>query len=320
MEGVMKQLILDGHGLCLIDPHGDLYHRMLDFCAYVNMVEPELHLERRIVPFDIAETKHMLGFNPVQRNARVMTYQVVALMEAIRKCWSGDSFVETPRLARWLFNTGYAVVDGDATFLQAYDMVDPKPNPYRSGLTRLIQNPRIRAEWEWIAKEKGDKREERLESTFNRIREFVSHEVLRLIVGQYTKTLDFAEVLAGRKILLVNLAKQNIVSEDNQRLLGTLLVNEILTAAFARRPGERVPFYFFIDEFQQFATKDMCEILDGGRKFGLHLDSRPSTLEPTEGTRSRGILFNTHECAHQSRVWWPYRRGLGRPGTRAFHR
>src|SRR5262249_47572151 len=30
-------------------------------------------------------------------------------------------------------------------------------------------------------------------------------------------------------------------------------------------------FYLFVDEFSNFVTKDMCEILDAGRKFGLHL-------------------------------------------------
>lgn len=237
LEGIMKQLILGGHGLCLIDPHGDLYHRLFDFCAFMNRELPELKLGQRVIPFDIGETKHMLGFNPVRRNARVMTYQVVALMEAIRKCWARDSFVETPRLARWLFNTGYAVVDGRATFLQAYDMVDPKPNQYRSGLIGRLSNPQIRSEWEWIAAMKGDKREERLESTFNRIREFVGHEILRLIVGQYTKTIDFADVLGDRKIVLVNLAKQNTISEDNQHLLGTLLVNELITGRFCPAAG-----------------------------------------------------------------------------------
>jgi len=260
MEGVMKQLILGGHGLCLIDPHGDLYERMLNFCAYMNLEEPDLQLAQRVIPFDIGETRSLLGFNPVQRNARVMTYQVVALMEAIRKCWERNSFAETPRLARWLFNTGYAVVDGHATFLQAYDMVDPKPNVYRDGIMQRINNPQIKSEWDWIASMKGEKREERLESTFNRIREFVGHEMLRLILGQYTNTIDFGGVLAGRKILLVNLSKQNTISEDNQHLLGTLLVNELLTAAFARRSGERTPFYLFLDEFQHFVTKDMCEV------------------------------------------------------------
>jgi type IV secretory pathway TraG/TraD family ATPase VirD4 len=44
-----------------------------------------------------------------------------------------------------------------------------------------------------------------------------------------------------------------------------------MTAAFCRRPHERTPFFVFIDEFSHFVTKDACEILDGGRKFGLHL-------------------------------------------------
>ena len=29
LEGVIKSLILEGEGVCLIDPHGDLYHRCL---------------------------------------------------------------------------------------------------------------------------------------------------------------------------------------------------------------------------------------------------------------------------------------------------
>jgi hypothetical protein len=54
-------------------------------------------------------------------------------------------------------------------------------------------------------------------------------------------------------------------------MLGTLLVNELMTAAFGRRPQERTLFFVFIGEFSHFVTKDACEILDGGRKFGLHL-------------------------------------------------
>ena len=59
--------------------------------------------------------------------------------------------------------------------------------------------------------------------------------------------------------------------EDNQHLLGTLLVNELVTAAFARPQNQRTPFYAFIDEFQHFVTKDTCEILDGRAQVWLHL-------------------------------------------------
>src|SRR5258708_26132510 len=127
---------------------------------------------------------------------------------------------------------------------------------------------------------KLSRREEKIESTLHRIKPFVEHEVHRAMLGQYTKTLNFSDVRSDRKILLVNLARQNVISEDNQHLLGTLLVNELLSAGFARRPQERQPFFVFIDEFSHFVTKDACEILDGGRKFGLHFTLAHQHLDP----------------------------------------
>ena len=271
IEAILKSLILQGHGVVLIDPHGDLYHRMLDFCAWLSLRRPELLLHQRVVPFDVAETQSVIGFNPIARNSRVMTYQVVALMEAIRKCWSQTSFDATPRLARWLFNVAYALVSADVTLVQAQDLVNPASSLIRSAITARITNPRIRAEWEWLEEMKIDRREERTESTLNRIKPFVEHELIRPMLGQQTKTLDFPGILAGGKILLVNLARQNVISEDNQHLLGTLIVNELITAAFACKSGERRECFLAIDEFSRFVTKDACEILDGGRKFKLHL-------------------------------------------------
>lgn len=271
LEAAIKSLILQGYGVALLDPHGDLYERILSFCAWLSIRKPQLQLHRRVVPFDVSETRRMIGFNPIARNARVMTYQVVALMEAIRKCFGQGSFQETPRLARWLFNVAYALVSCGLTLVQAQHLVNPGPSSMRTAICARIANPRIRAEWEWLESMKFDKREERIESTLNRIKPFVEHEIIRPILGQHTKTLDFPAILRDRKILLVNLARQNSISEDNQHLLGTLLVNELMTAAFGRRQQERTPFFVFIDEFGHFVTKDACEILDGGRKFGLHL-------------------------------------------------
>ena len=271
LEAVIKQLIHTGRGLCLIDPNGDLYDRIIDYCAYLNQQEPQRHLERRVIPFDIAESKYILGFNPAQRNARIMTYQALALIEAIRKVWGQDSFQDTPRLARWLYNTAYGVIDPNLTLLQAHHLVDPKANPQRLVIASRISNPAIAGEWQWISEMKDQFRNELIESSYNRIRVFLQHEVLRLILGQHRRTIDFSSILDGQKIVLVNLAQQNVIPKDFQHMLGTLLVNELLTAAFARPQGQRTPFYLFVDEFSNFVTKDMCEILDAGRKFGLHL-------------------------------------------------
>ena len=72
---------------------------------------------------------------------------------------------------------------------------------------RRIQNPDIRAEWEWVMGPtfRRPGKDDPLESAFNRIREFTSNELIRQMLGQYTNTLDVPSVLRDRKILLVNL-------------------------------------------------------------------------------------------------------------------
>lgn len=271
LEGMIKTLILQGKGVCLIDPHGDLYERVLDFCTWLHVRYPKQRIVERVIPFNVAERQHIFGFNPVARNARVMTYQVVALMEAIRKAWGQDSFDQTPRLARWLFNAAYALIEADLTLVQSKHLLDPKPNQYRDGIVQRLKSPDIKAEWEYLSAVRDKERNEFTESSFNRLRPFVMNEVISAIIGRQRRTVNFPSVLDGQKILLINLARQNTISEDYQQMLGTLLVNELLTAAFARPRGQRAPFYCFIDEFSRFVTKDICEILDGGRKFGLHL-------------------------------------------------
>lgn len=271
LENIIKSLINAKQGVCLITPHDELYRRLISYCAWKHRKNPELDLARRVIPLDVSEEKRVVGFNPVARNARDLSYQVIALMEAIRKCWGQDNFQETPRLARWLYNTGYGVVEPGLTMLQAQTLVDSKPNPIRDAIVHRIKDRDIKAEWQWIMERKMEFQDDRLESSFNRLREFTSNSVLRLMIGQQKRTIDIPAIMRDRKILLVNLDAPNMMGETNQSVIGTLLVNEILTAAFARPESMRSSFFLAVDEFQHFATKDMCAILDGGRKYGLHL-------------------------------------------------
>ena len=73
LEALIKSLILQGYGVAVIDPHGDLYNRLLAFCSWLNLQKPEIELHRRVIPFDVGETRDVIGFNPVSRNARVLT-------------------------------------------------------------------------------------------------------------------------------------------------------------------------------------------------------------------------------------------------------
>jgi hypothetical protein len=57
LEALIKSLILQGHGVTLLDPHGNLYHRILAFCAWLSMQRPDLQLHRRVIPFDVSNSQ-----------------------------------------------------------------------------------------------------------------------------------------------------------------------------------------------------------------------------------------------------------------------
>jgi CxxC-x17-CxxC domain-containing protein len=75
------------------------------------------------------------------------------------------------------------------------------------------------------------------------------------------------------KILLVNVSKGRI-GEDNSALLGAMIITKIQLAAMERikvPEEERVDFYLYVDEFQNFATDSFASILSEARKYRLAL-------------------------------------------------
>ena len=75
------------------------------------------------------------------------------------------------------------------------------------------------------------------------------------------------------RFLLIDLPK-GVVGEMNAYLLGMIVVGKILMAALSRTdmPAEaRKDFYLYIDEFQNFTTNSICQILSEARKYALNL-------------------------------------------------
>lgn len=73
--------------------------------------------------------------------------------------------------------------------------------------------------------------------------------------------------------MIVNLST-GLVGEDNAALLGALLVTKIQMAALSRADqpsNDRIPFYLYVDEFQNFATDSFATILSEARKYALYL-------------------------------------------------
>lgn len=115
---------------------------------------------------------------------------------------------------------------------------------------------------------------------------FISNSMMRNIIGQSRSAFDFSKAMNEGKIILVNLSKGEM-GEFNSRLLGMIIVAKIQMGAFARASQpekERVPFYFYIDEFQNYVTEAIESILSEARKYRLSLNIAHQYIDQLESS------------------------------------
>jgi hypothetical protein len=107
----------------------------------------------------------------------------------------------------------------------------------------------------------------------NKVGAFTANPTVRNIIGQPKSSFNIRRIMDERKILIVNLSR-GLIGEDNAALLGALLVTKIQMGAMSRADipaEERIPFYLYVDEFQNFATDSFAVILSEARKYALNL-------------------------------------------------
>ena len=93
------------------------------------------------------------------------------------------------------------------------------------------------------------------------------------MVGQRQNALNFEKFMNEGKIVVLNMSKGKL-GDDNAGLLGSMFITKIQQAALARakvKEEERRDFYFYVDEFQNFATDAFSSILSEARKYHLDL-------------------------------------------------
>lgn len=270
----ITQDIQAGHGVCVIDPLGGLYDHLVRWCAARGM-----HRRRKIHFFDPNSDDHVIGFNPLARRVgEDVSKRVDTMAQACARVWSND-LSATPLLKRMLRMVFTVLVERDLTLAEAVDLIVPPTteveHDIRSFLTRS-NNTYIDRLWSQLLQEEAQKAKrggeaEDLKSTNNRMSEFLMSERMARIFGYGLGSLDLEQCMKDGHCVFVNLQTTNI-SDDNARLLGTLITNELLQVARARDNSEaaRAPFYCYIDEAYRFLSEDVEQALDETRQKGLH--------------------------------------------------
>jgi len=147
--------------------------------------------------------------------------------------------------------------------------------PYRKQKIERCKNPLVSQFFNDIAsKTEGEQSFANFaQYVTNKFDVFLANEIMRPIVAQEKSAFNFRDIIDGRKILLINLAK-GLLGDINAHLLGMIIVGKILMAALARVDsiGKKLPpFYLYLDEFQNVTTPSISTIFSEARKYKLSL-------------------------------------------------
>lgn len=266
LGALVRQDILNGDGVCVIDPHGDLIE---DIMQYV----PKERVKDVIV-FNPSDAERPLGLNILE--AETPEQQDMASSQATEifiKIFGDEIF--GPRIQHYFRNaclTLMADKEEGATLIDVPRMfTDDEFMKYK---VTKVENPVVRSFWEHEYANTGDReRQEMIPYFSSKFGPFITNTIIRNTIGQSKSAFNFRKCMDEQKILLMNLSKGKI-GELNTQLLGLVMVAQIQMAAMSRvdtPEDERKDFYLYVDEFQNFATDTFCSILSEARKYRLAL-------------------------------------------------
>jgi hypothetical protein len=251
-----------GDGCCVIDPHGDLFQRLLD-------IIPE-HCADRVVVFTLTDPDYVPAWNIMRQDlGERLGLPAGAFIEAFKKStptgW-GD------RLAHLLHHAIYGLLHlPEATLLDVADLLSPGFKGLEqlcSRVLEVVENPVSRRFFEQDIKHyaKTD-----LWPPQHKLSKILLTDEIHLALCQPDNRFSLRDIMDQGKIFLVDLSGLETYIRN---LLGCLFLSFFHHAALSRSripPDNRRRFYLFIDEAHRFTTETLEDLITECRKYALGL-------------------------------------------------
>lgn len=263
LKNMALQDIRAGRGIGIVDPHGEFVEEVLE----------QIPKERinDVIYFNPVDSDYPIGFNILEvPDAKYKHLVVSDLLGIFTKIWAN---VWSARMEYILQNCILALIDTPGSTLLGIPRILVEKE-YRDKIIANVKDPVVRSFWMQEYETWRDQfRNEAIVPIQNKVGQFLNTGFVRNIVGQPTSSINISDIMNNGKILLVNVAKGRI-GEDNAALLGAMLITKIQLAAMERvriAEDERLDFYLYVDEFQNFSTDSFAAILSEARKYRLNL-------------------------------------------------
>lgn len=269
LKGAIYQDMLNGKGLAVLDPHGDMFRELLS-------IVPE-NRRKDVVVFDPSDRDYPVGLNILDPGIEFASeddkhdWITSAVLSVFKKL--SDDKQWGPRMEHILRNVTLTALQTPKPSLFTLQrlLTDKK---YQKEVAKSLKDPVLKQFWDKEFKLMGTMQMSAATAPLtHRLGHFITSKMSRHVLLQEKTTIRIADIMNDGKILLANLSKGDI-GEDQSEFFGTILTSLIWMAAYQRTKipeKKRRDFFVYVDEFQNFATPQFGTITSEGRKFHVSL-------------------------------------------------
>ena len=297
IANLILQDIQKGIGVVLFDPHGDLVEDIISRIPAERIND--------VVLVDPSDIEFPVGLNILQAHSdiekEVLSSDLVAAFKRHATSW-GD------QMNAVFGNAILAILEnkngGSLNDLRRF-LIEKE---FRNTYLKQVTDPSVLYYWQ---KEFLLLKTNSIGPILTRLDTFLRPKSVRNMVVQKTG-LDFEKLLNGNKIVLLKLS-QGLIGVENSFLLGSLLLSKIHQAVLRRQQQvNRNPIFIYLDEFQNFITPSIKEMLSGIRKYNVGLvlcHQDLLQLQREDGELLNSVLSNIN-------TWVVFR--VGEPDAKKF--
>jgi type IV secretory pathway TraG/TraD family ATPase VirD4 len=280
MTALILQDIRHHRGVCVFDVHGDLAKSIIDHIPNDR--------KKDLVYLDIADPNLKYRYNPLKRVAPEKHSLVASsLLESFQKLWTGAWGVKLEHILRYIILT--LLSQPQANISDIHRIIHD--TGYQKQCLANVQNPSVKKFWEseFSKYSKND-----IVPILNKVGAFLAHPAIRRFLIENPEELSLRRCMDEGKIVVVDISKGKLGS-DVSNIIGSFLLNAIMNAGFSRidTPEERRrSFHLFLDEFHNYTTFSIVNMLSEIRKWKLSLTMANQYLHQLDVDVKNAVLGN----------------------------
>ena len=293
---VLYSMIMDrinaGKGVCVIDPHGDLFRNIM-----INMP-----VERRkdVIHFEPGLPNNKIRINLLEynkANPQEKSFLIDDLFNFFKQEYEHIQISMGPIFELFMKNALLLLMDDPDDLGTIADVSRVfQDSTFRTDLLKKCKDQDVVEFW----KETAMRMTGELNLTnmtpyiVSKLNQLTMNEFVKPIISTKASNINFREVIDNDKILMVSLSKGKI-GKIGVNILGTIVLSRIINAALSRQDlyeDSRKNFTLFVDEFQNFMSHSVMYAMSEARKYRLSLVLANQTLGQLSDNMKHSILGN----------------------------